>query len=98
MRSNLIRSILVARDGSVWLGTSSGITRYRDTHPTPPTINVDTVVADSRFDPASAVEIPTHAGIVAFHFWGSNLKTRPEAMVYRYRLTGLGKSWRTTKM
>jgi len=35
--------------------------------------------------------------LVTFEYVGRSLKTRPEAMVYRYRLTGLDEDWKRFK-
>jgi len=34
--------------------------------------------------------------LTAFEFFGINFKTRPGAMVYRYRLRGCGEDWHAT--
>jgi DNA-binding NtrC family response regulator/ligand-binding sensor domain-containing protein len=36
----------------------------------------------------NGVTIPSNVGLVVFEFHAKSLRTRPEAMVYRYRLTG----------
>jgi hypothetical protein len=43
------------------------------------------------------VTVPSSAGLVALEFHGRSFKTRPEAMVYRYRLSGYDTDWKNTK-
>ncbi|MCZ6679703.1 MAG: triple tyrosine motif-containing protein, partial [Candidatus Poribacteria bacterium] len=42
------------------------------------------------------VTIPTSARLVAFEFHGKSFRTRPEGMVYRYRLVGHNEDWKNT--
>ncbi|MEE8130960.1 MAG: ATP-binding protein [Vicinamibacterales bacterium] len=53
-------------------------------------------MADRRYEQMSAVSLPSSIGLIAFEFSGGNFRTRPEAMVYRYRLTGHDDEWQTT--
>lgn len=94
---NVIRSIIQDRDGSFWIGCSGGLTHFRPPPPSPPPVYIDAIVADRRYEPTSSVELPSSAGMVAFEFHGLSLKTRPGAMVYRYRLRGHDPDWRVTR-
>ena len=94
--SDTVWSVCQDRDGDIWLGTSSGVTRFRQPHPVPPSVAVDVVVADRRYDASDAVTVPATGGLVTFEFHGSNLKTRSGAMVYRYRLKEYDDAWRNT--
>jgi signal transduction histidine kinase len=44
----------------------------------------------------SDLSLPSTVGLIAFEFGASSFKTRPEAMVYRYRLVGMEKEWNST--
>ena len=95
---NGIYAILQDREGAFWFSTlGGGVTRYRPSHPWPPPIYVDAVTADRRYEGISELAIPSSVGLVAFEFHGISFKTRPDAMVYRYRLKGYDADWRTTR-
>ncbi len=97
LASNTIRSILQDREGSIWFGTPGcGVTRYRPLAPSPPPVSIHTVVADRRYQGMSELALPSTVGLIAFEFGAQSFKTRPEAMVYRYRLRGYGEDWKTT--
>ncbi|MCC7262542.1 MAG: PAS domain S-box protein, partial [Candidatus Latescibacteria bacterium] len=96
LASNEIRAIFEDRDGDFWFCTSGGVTRYRPPVPSTPPIFIDAVVADRRYERQLEVAVPVGARLIAFEFHGISLKTRPEAMVYRYRLLGHDETWRNS--
>jgi len=73
------------------------LTRFRPPPPAPPPVSIDAVVADRRYAGAAELSIPSSIGLVAFEFRGMSFKTRPEAMVYRYRLKGYDEGWKNTR-
>ena len=95
--SNHIRSVLADRQGNVWFGTSGGVTRFRPPERVLPPVFIDAVVADRRYVGVSELALPSTAGLVVFEFGTISHKTRPKAMVYRYRLVGYDDKWRTTR-
>ena len=95
--SNHIRSVVVDREGNVWFGTSGGATRFRPPERLLPPVFIDAVVADRRYEGLSELALPSTAGLVVFEFGSISHKTRPKAMVYRYRLVGYDDEWRTTR-
>ena len=94
---NKITDICEDREGNLLFGTWGGLTRYRKPKPVPPPVFVDAVIADNRYEGISELSLPSTAGFIAFEFHGRSFKTRPEAMVYRYRLTGYDKDWKNTR-
>ena len=96
LASGVVNSILQDRAGMLWFGTSGGLTRYRSPAPSPPPVFVDAVVADRRYEKISDLSIPSSVKLTTFEFHGTSFKTRPEAMVYRYRLKGYDKDWKNT--
>jgi len=58
---------------------------------------IDAVVADQRYEEIFELEVPSSVGLIAFEFHGMSLKTRPEAMVYRYCLKGYDDDWKNTR-
>ena len=98
LAGNLAQTLHQDRDGYVWIGTNNGMTRYRPPAEFPPPIIVDAVVAGRRFAQEDEVNVEVSVGLVAFEFHGMSLKTRPDALVYRFRLTGSDTDWRTTRV
>ncbi|MBT5829371.1 MAG: hypothetical protein HOH77_04165, partial [Candidatus Latescibacteria bacterium] len=94
--SNSISSITQDREGALWFGTGEGVSRYRSPKSTPPSVFVDRVIADRRYENVSEVTISSSVELTMFEFHGTSFKTRPEAMVYRYRLKGYEEEWRNT--
>jgi len=93
--SNAVFKTTLGRDGSIWVGTTTGVARYRPTR-TKPSIFFDEVVADRRYRPEEDIRFSSSQRLVEISFYGRSMKTRPEAMVYRYRMTGLDTAWVTT--
>lgn len=81
------RSVMQDREGQIWFGTTEGVTRYRPARMVPPRIAIKAVEADRRYSTDDSIRILDSVGLVAFEYFGSSFKTRPEAMVYRYRLS-----------
>jgi signal transduction histidine kinase/ligand-binding sensor domain-containing protein len=96
LAGNTVDRMLQDREGNIWIGTRNGVTRFRPPAPTAPPIFIDAVVTDRRHEGTSALAVPSTAGAIAFEFHGTSFKTRPGAMVYRYRLKGHDADWKTT--
>ena len=94
--SNHVRDVVEDRRGDIWFATNSGLTRYRQPDPSPPPIYIDAVVTDRRYEGVSHLALPSDLPVVAVEFRGLSFKTRPGAMVYRYRLNPYH-DWRTTR-
>ena len=93
---NDVRAIMGDEHGNLWFATQGGVTRYRPPESSPPPVFIDAVVADRRYEGVSELEIPSTVGVTVFVFRGISFKTRPEAMIYRYRLRGHDENWQTT--
>ena len=89
-------AFLEDREGWLWFGTTNGITRCHLPPPSPPPVFIRSVVADRRYENPARLAIPASWGLTAFEFHAINFKTRPGAMVYRYRLKGHDQKWQTT--
>ena len=96
--SNGVLSFAADGDSAIWMGTVTDLVRYRPPPPAHPPVFVDAVVAGQRHAGVSTLSLPnTLTGLVTFEFHGVSLKTRPDGMVYRYRLVGHDTDWRTTR-
>ena len=91
-----VRGLLADRNGDVWMTTHNGLVRYREPEPYPPGVFVDAVVADRRYEEPSEIAISSDVTLTAFEFHGLSFKTRPGALVFRYRLKGYD-DWRNTR-
>ena len=96
LADNTVFSILQDRDGDLWFGTGAGLTRFRPPPPVRPRVYIDAVSTDRRHEGVSELAVSSDEGPVAFEFHAMSFKTRPEAMVYRYRLKGYDADWKTT--
>ena len=94
---NLIGSIEEDVNGTMWFRSDYGVVRYQQPKPDPPEVSVNSVVADRRYDNISELSLPTPVGLIAFEFGAKSFKTRPEAVVYRYRLRGVDSTWINTR-
>ena len=92
-----VRAVYQDEQGQYWFATDRGISRYRPPEASPPSIILDAVVADRRYGPNERASLSSDLGVVAFEFHAISFKTRPEAVVFRYRLRGLEDEWRTTR-
>lgn len=97
LASHMVMALHQDEDGTLWFGTTAGLTVFDPPAPTPPPISIDAVVADRRYDDVGdRVDVPASAGLTAIEYRSVNFKTRPESMVFRYRLEGVDEDWRTT--
>ncbi|MBT5060395.1 MAG: response regulator [Gemmatimonadetes bacterium] len=95
LQDNVVHALLQDQSGDVWIATSRGLTLHRP-RVAPPPIHLVDVVADGRYGPVDTLSISAAQGYLAFEFEGISFKTRPGALLYRYRLQGLDEEWRLT--
>ena len=98
LAENVISKIIQDKDGSFWFGTGGkgGLTRYRPPPAVPPPVRINAVVTDRRYPNVTELSVPSSTGLTVFEFQAKSLKTRAEAMVYRYQLQGYDTDWQTT--
>jgi ligand-binding sensor domain-containing protein/serine phosphatase RsbU (regulator of sigma subunit) len=84
-------------DGTIWGGTPSGVVRLRKPEsPVPPTIQLINVETEREVRSASTVSMSSRTPSLSINLGAISYKTRPEGMVFRYRLAGLDGAWQTT--
>jgi len=92
---NAVQEIIQARNGDIWIATEGGITRYRS-GTTPPSVSITSITADRRYGEVSQVDVSSLQDYLLFEFQGASMQTRPERMVYMYRLRGYDETWQQT--
>ena len=97
LAANGVYAILQDNKTNLWFGTlGGGVTRYTPPTPIHPPIFIDAIVAGRRHENTSELSVPSSIGLIAFEFHGISFKTRPNAMIYRYRLKGYQNNWQVT--
>ena len=89
---NSVKGILQDRHGDLWLATEGGVVRYRS-HYMPPTIHITDVISDRRYGAIAEINLPVSQSLLGIEFQGNSLTTRPDQMVYVYRLEGYDADW-----
>jgi|GEM_PF-1029656 len=97
MSDNIITALVEDRNGSVWIGTERGLTSLQSPI-APAPIHLLDVVVDQRYGPVDEVSISSTQDYLAFEFQGVSFKTRPGALVYRYKLAGIDADWQFTNL
>jgi len=97
LRGDYVRHVFEDRSGNIWFSTTRGVTRFRPPSAAPPAISIDAVVSGRRYTGIVEVSMPVSAGLTVLEFHAMSIKTRPEAMVYRYRLKGYDDGWTNTR-
>lgn len=98
LAGNRVQDVFQDRDDNIWFATSDGVTRYQPPPVVSPTVIIDAVVTDDRYAGVSTLDVASTIGLVTFEFRGISLKTRPDLLVYRYRLRGFDREWRNTRL
>ena len=92
-----IGDILQDSRGDIWIGTwSSGVARFRP-GVVPPPIRITDVVADRAHGPLEEIRLSASQDHLVFEFSGTSFKTRPNHLVYVYRMVGHDSDWRQTR-
>ena len=97
LTDNTVSALLEDANGNMWIATDRGVTLLRARKDAPP-IHLADVVADRRYGPVGEIELPTSQDYIAFEFQGISFKTRPGALLYRYRLEGYDTAWQLTNL
>lgn len=84
--------------GVFWVATANGIALHEaPAHRTPPTVLIRAAsTSDGPSGQDGRISMSTQTPFVTVDLGAISYKTRPEAVVYRYRLVGLDSAWVTT--
>ncbi|MEJ5369229.1 MAG: two-component regulator propeller domain-containing protein [Bryobacteraceae bacterium] len=91
-----------AADGGVWIGTSGGLSRFREAAGKPSPGTPRTVLTSVRlgrrgFDPSTRAEVRHQDNTLTVRFAVLRF-ARPSAQRYLYRLVGLSEEWKETRL
>ncbi len=90
---DMVISVDPDTDGSLWIGTDKGVTRYRR-NDTPPRVQIVSVTADKTYHDLSIIP-PFNPGTrVTVSYNAIDLKTLPEKRQYRCRIKEIDLDWR----
>lgn len=98
LADNTVWAVTEDREGIYWFATFHGVTRYRPPEPEPPPVFIDVVISDRRHDTANTALIRSSVNHAIFEFCGMSFNTRPDGLLYRYRLAGRDNGWRRTRL
>jgi len=96
--NNTIEHVLRGRNGQLWIGLNSGgLVRY-SINDSLPKATIKTVTIDKEYTASEDISTRSTGGVTIISFAGTSHKTRPESMLYRYRLIGheSESDWKTT--
>jgi signal transduction histidine kinase/DNA-binding response OmpR family regulator/ligand-binding sensor domain-containing protein len=82
LASTMVETITQAQDGTYWVGTDKGVTRYRPTRQIPVTPHL-TVKADREYSSTEIIPAITSGQLVGFRFNAVDFKTQPSRRFYR---------------
>jgi ligand-binding sensor domain-containing protein len=83
----MVYDVIEDPEGALWVCTDKGITRYAATQATP-SIQLLSVTADQKYGPRADLRLSSSEDYLVFELQGLSYKTRPDHMVYDYRLYG----------
>lgn len=89
-------------DGTVWIGTSGGLSRFREseikvTSGSPRTVISDLKLGRQSFDPQTPVNVRYSQNTLSVRF-AVLAFARPSAQRYQYRLVGQSDEWKETRL
>ena len=97
LADNLALCLLSDRRGTLWVAQQHRVVRFLPPPAVPFPVFVESVVADRRYARPTAVAVPANTGLVSFELRALSLRTRPDQVVYRYRLVGRDTTWQQTR-
>jgi len=88
-------------DGTIWIGTSGGLTRFKESElkgwsGSPRAVLSEVRLGSQAFDPAQEARVNHNQNTLNLRF-GVLAFARPSAQRYQYRLVGLSEEWKETK-
>lgn len=94
--NDVVQEILCTQQGHIWIATEGGITRYTPSTQVPG-VRLKQITAGRSYAPEAPISVSHGHSQVSFAFQGRSFTSRPDRLVYRYRLEGHDVEWRTTR-
>ncbi len=94
--NDVVQEFRGAEGGGVWIATEGGLVRYWPGM-TPPQVRIRAVVAGRSHAPTGLVSIASTQTRISFEFQGRSFTSRPDRLVYRYRLEGHDAGWQVIR-
>lgn len=89
-----VQDVCFDGEGSAWIATENGITRYRPDS-LPPRVRLESVIADQTYSEPSQVTIPDSQRFVIAEMRGSSASTSAGRLAFEYRLAP--QPWQVTR-
>ena len=89
LTGNAVVALSRGRDGDVWIGTATGVTRYRSVL-VPPRVEITRVLADQEYEWPDTLNLSRPVDNLLISFQGGNFKTPPDRAIYLHRMVGSG--------
>ena len=96
LADNQVRCLLEDSERTMWIGTDGGVTCFRPTR-SEPAVRIIDVLSEGRHGPVSELSIPSTRSYVSFEFSARSFKTRPEQLIFIYRLENYQEQWQQTR-
>ena len=93
LQSNVIETTCKVDEETALVVTDQGMSYYRPNN-SPPPVSIQSVRAGGLEVDQKDLELVEAASAYEFRFHGISFKTRPDAMMYSYRLIGLDNKWK----
>ena len=90
-----VHALYQDRDAIHWIATEGGVVRYTPSR-LPASVRLTGVTGDRRYELTGPIRLPASQDFVVFEFQGISQTTRPDGMVFVYRLKGYEDKWQPT--
>jgi len=94
--NDAVQALVLTQKGEIWIATEGGISRYTPSTQAPG-VRLKQIAADRVYQPEEPISISSGNTRVSFEYQGSSFTSRPDRLVYRYRLNGHDPDWRVTR-
>ena len=94
--NDAVQELVLTRQGEIWIATEGGISRYTPSNQAPE-VRLKQVTAGRTYAPEAPISVSHGHSQVSFAFQGKSFTSRPDRLVYRYRLEGHDVAWRVTR-
>jgi DNA-binding NtrC family response regulator/ligand-binding sensor domain-containing protein len=94
--NDVVQELVLTRKGKIWIATEGGISQYTPSVQVPG-VRLTQVSGSRPYKPGEPMQVASTQTRVSFAFQGKSLTSRPDRLVYRYRLSDHDPEWRITR-